>query len=73
MSFCIAWLKRIIEKGNGNGKEMDWYKVFMWIASICMFTALFFERFLPQLVVVSLAFVGTTIMVAIVAHLMDGE
>lgn len=25
---------------------MDWYKVFMWIASICMFTALFFERFL---------------------------
>jgi hypothetical protein len=31
------------------------------------------ERFLPQLVVVSLAFVGTAIMVAIVAHLMDGE
>lgn len=31
------------------------------------------ERFLPQLVVVALAFVGTAIMVAIVAYLMDGE
>ena len=52
---------------------MDWCKVFMWIASICMFTALVFERFLPQIVVVSLAFVGTVIWVAIVAYLMDGE
>nr|DAJ67682.1 MAG TPA: hypothetical protein [Caudoviricetes sp.] len=52
---------------------MDWYKVFMWIASICMFTAMFFERFLPQIVVATLAFVGTAIMVAIVAYLMDGE
>lgn len=50
---------------------MDWYKVFMWIASICMFTALFFERFLPQIVVVAFAFVGTVIMVVIVVFLMD--
>lgn len=53
--------------------KMDWYKVFMWIASICMFAALLFERFLPQIVVIVLAFVGTAIMVAIVAYLMDGE
>ncbi len=52
---------------------MDWYKVFMWIASICAFTALFFERFLPQIVVATLAFVGTAIMVVIVVFLMDGE
>ncbi len=52
---------------------MDWYKVFMWIASICMFTAMFFERFLPQIVVATLAFVGTAIMVVIVVFLMDGE
>lgn len=56
-----------------GGTEMDWCKVFMWIASICMFTALVFERFLPQIVVVALAFVGTVIWVAIVAYLMDGE
>ena len=52
---------------------MDWCKVLMWIASMCLLVALVGERFLPQLVVVSLAFVGTAIMVAIVAHLMDGE
>lgn len=53
--------------------KMDWCKVFMWIASICVLTAMVGERFLPQIVVVALAFVGTAIMVAIVAHLMDGE
>jgi hypothetical protein len=37
---------------------MDWCKVFMWIASICVLTAMVGERFLPQLVVVALAFVG---------------
>lgn len=52
---------------------MDWCKVFMWIASICVLTAMVGERFLPQIVVVALAFVGIAIMVAIVAHLMDGE
>lgn len=52
---------------------MDWFKALMWIAAICVFVAMVGERFLPQLVVVSLAFVGTAIMVAIVAHLMDGE
>lgn len=51
--------------------KMDWYKVFMWIASICMFTALLFERFLPQIVVATLAFVGITILVVIVVFLMD--
>lgn len=56
-----------------GGTEMDWCKVFMWIASICMFTALLFERFLPQIVVAALAFVGTAIMVVIVVFLMDGE
>lgn len=50
-----------------GGTEMDWCKALMWIA------AMVGERFLPQLVVVALAFVGTAIMVAIVAHLMDGE
>lgn len=40
---------------------MDWCKAFMWIASICAFTALFFERFLPQIVVATLAFVGIAI------------
>lgn len=58
-------------KWNRNGMKMDWYKVFMWIASICMFTALLFERFLPQIVVATLAFVGTAIMVVIVVFLMD--
>ncbi len=58
-------------KWNRNGMKMDWYKVFMWIASICMFTALLFERFLPQIVVATLAFVGITILVVIVVFLMD--
>ena len=58
-------------KWNRNGMKMDWYKVSMWIASICMFTALLFERFLPQIVVATLAFVGTAIMVVIVVFLMD--
>ena len=35
---------------------MDWCKVFMWIASICVLTAMVGERFLPQIVVVALAF-----------------
>lgn len=50
---------------------MDWYKVFMWIGSICVFAALLFERFLPQIVVAALAFVGTAIMVVITVFLMD--
>lgn len=53
--------------------KMDWLKALMWIAAICVFVAMVGERFLPQLVVVALAFVGTAIMVAIVAYLMDGE
>lgn len=52
---------------------MDWCKVFMWIASICAFVAMVGERFLPQIVVVALAFVGTAIMVVITVFLMDGE
>lgn len=50
---------------------MDWCKVFMWIAAICVFVAMVGERFLPQIVVVALAFVGTAIMVVIVVFLMD--
>ena len=53
--------------------KMDWYKVFMWIASICAFTALAGERFLPQIAVVALAFVGIAILVVIVVFLMDEE
>ncbi len=60
-------------KWNRNGMKMDWCKVLMWIAAICVFVAMVGERFLPQLVVVALVFVGTAIMVAIVAYLMDGE
>ena len=52
---------------------MDWYKVFMWIASICAFTALAGECFLPQIAVVALAFVGIAILVVIVVFLMDEE
>ena len=52
---------------------MDWCKGLMWIAAICVFVAMVGERFLPQIVVVVLAFVGTAIMVAIVAHLTAGE
>lgn len=52
---------------------MDWCKGLMWIAAICVLVAMVGERFLPQIVVVALAVVGTAIMVAIVAHLMDGE
>lgn len=52
--------------------KMDWLKTLMWIAAICIFVAMVGERFLPQLVVAALAFVGTAIMVAIVAYLMDG-
>lgn len=52
--------------------KMDWLKTLMWIAAICVFVAMVGERFLPQLVVAALAFVGTAIMVAIVAYLMDG-
>ena len=54
-------------------RGMDWFKVFMWIASICVLTAMVGEYFLPQIVVVALAFVGILIWVAIVAYLMDGE
>lgn len=56
-----------------GGTEMDWCKALMWIATICVFVAMVGERFLPQFVVVALAFVGTVIWVAIVAYLMDGE
>lgn len=56
-----------------GGTEMDWCKALMWIATICVFVAMVGEYFLPQIVVVALAFVGTAIMVAIVAYLMDGE
>lgn len=52
---------------------MNWYKVFMWIGTICAFAALIFERFLPQIVVATLAFVGIAILVVIVIFLMDGE
>lgn len=52
---------------------MNWFRVLMWIAALCVFVAMVGERFLPQIVVVALAFVGTAIMVAIVAYLMDGE
>lgn len=52
---------------------MDWCKAFMWIGSICVFAALLFERFLPQIVVATLAFVGIAILVVIVVFLMDGE
>lgn len=52
---------------------MDWFKILMWIATIMLLAALVGERFLPQIVVVVLAFVGTAIMVAIVAHLMDDK
>lgn len=52
---------------------MDWFKALMWIATIMLLAALVGERFLPQIVVVALALVGTAIMVAIVAYLMDGE
>lgn len=52
---------------------MDWCKGLMWIAAICVFVAMVGERFLPQIVVVVLAFVGTAIMVVIVAHLMDDK
>lgn len=60
-------------KWNRNGMKMDWCKVFMWVGSICAFAALLFERFLPPLVVVALAVVGTAILVAIVAYLMDDK
>lgn len=60
-------------KWNRNGMKMDWCKVFMWIGSICAFTALFFERFLPQIVVATLAFVGIAILVVMVVFLMDED
>lgn len=53
--------------------KMGWCKVFMWIATICLLTALAGERFLPQGVLVVLVLVGSGIMVAIVECLMDGE
>lgn len=56
-----------------GGTEMDWCKALMWIGSICVFAALLFERFLPQIVVATLAFVGIAILVVIVVFLMDGE
>lgn len=52
---------------------MDWCKGLMWIAAICTFAAMVGERFLPQIVVATLAFVGITILVVIVVFLMDGE
>ena len=52
---------------------MDWCKALMWIAAICAFVAMVGERFLPQIVVVALAFVGIAILVVIVVFLMDGE
>lgn len=55
-----------------EGTEMDWCKALMWIASICVLTAMVGEYFLPQIVVVALAVVGILIWGAIVAYLMDG-
>lgn len=54
-------------------RGMDWFKVFMWIASICVLTAMVGERFLPQIVVIALAFIGIAILVVITVFLMDGE
>lgn len=34
---------------------MDWFKALMWIAAICVFTSMVGERFLPQIVVIVLA------------------
>ena len=53
--------------------KMDWCKVLMWIATIMLLTALAGERFLPQIVTITLMVVGTTIMIAIVVFLMDEE
>lgn len=52
---------------------MDWCKVLMWIASMCLLVALVGERFLPQGVLVVLVLVGSGIMVAIVECLMDDK
>lgn len=60
-------------KWNRNGMKMDWYKVLMWIASMCLLVALVGERFLPQGVLVVLVLVGSGIMVAIVECLMDDK
>lgn len=60
-------------KWNRNGMKMDWCKVFMWIGTICVSAALIFECFLPQSVVMALAFIGIAILVVITVFLMDGE
>ena len=52
---------------------MDWCKVLMWIATIMLLTALAGERFLPQIVTITLMAAGTAIFVAIVVFLMDEE
>ncbi|MEQ2871218.1 hypothetical protein AAAV91_09890 [Ligilactobacillus ruminis] len=58
-------------KWNRSGMKMDWLKALMWIAAICVFVAMVGERFLPQIVVATLAFVGIAILVVIVVFLMD--
>lgn len=52
---------------------MNWFKVLIWIATIMLLAALVGERFLPQIVVATLAFVGIAILVVIVIFLMDDK
>lgn len=60
-------------KWNRSGMKMDWLKVLMWIAAICVFVAMVGERFLPQIIAMALMVAGTAILVVIVVFLMDDE
>lgn len=53
--------------------KKNWFKVLIWIATIMLLAALVGERFLPQIVVATLAFVGIAILVVIVIFLMDDK
>lgn len=54
-----------------GGTEMDWCKVLTWIAVTCAIAAMIFRTFLPRIAVAVLVFVGITIIVALVIHLLD--
>lgn len=52
---------------------MDWFKVLIWIGSMCYLAALVFRHFLSHIVALSFIFAGTAIIAAALFFLTDGE
>ena len=60
--------------GIVKGEDVvKWFRVLMWIGSMCYLAALVFGHFLPHIVALSFIFAGTAIITAALYFLTDGE